>query len=788
MKRIILLSVLFFSTVTLFSQPSEMLNKIITQLESCYREKPLEKVIIQTDKSIYQPSEKVWFSAWIWNSSSAVPSVAGTEMLVKLFSSDGKALFSDKYLLNSGIVCGDLLLPDDVEPGNYFLCALLPGQTDVNTVPFQKITVCPVYANSLLISVSAENEVMKKDADNIIRISVKELDGKPAKGQRLEYRVTCGKNIVGEGILKADASGLALYHFRIPENADGTPFTFSVSGNRNATVKTVRLVSETDQVKIVFYPEGGTLIPGVPFKTGFYATDRQGNPVDLEGEVRDATNEPVVKVKTFSKGFGLCPFQASEGNKYTLYLTSGIGKGQKFNLPPVNAKGSAMTLVKTDNEYLWFNVIFADRQQHNIAVTASQKGKVYWASDLRINGQNGLKIPVNELPQGLVLISSFSDEGFLLNQRLVSINKNEELKIKLSAGSEKIKEGEGLDFDIRLSDESGKPLPGTVFISVSDKVRNQNRKAILPVEWYYNTMLKNKVSTDETRYREDFDRQGTFDYFMIANELRDCNPDANTFFNPGKPKIEIINPDKKFSFSEEFEKKLGEKVTELDCPEYISDQVEFPDDYFSVNKGLIFFKRKVTPEVQKSDSYKRLLETGSSIIQTLQSIKPFSMEGNKIIFPGGHNSLMAQGGALIVIDGQQKGEDASVLNSVSPYDVESIRVSTSAVEIQRYSGFNSVGLIEITTKKGGDSTANVTQKEMIYNGVYRVPRDFELPGGKKKPATTVFWNGKTIIDSSGKINFHIPRINVASGFIITVEGTDGNGRFGHATEQIEVTQ
>ena len=788
MKTLTVVSCLIFTAFVSISQPSERLKNAIAQLEQFYSAFPKEKVIVQTDKDYYQPAEKVWFAAWVWGMNSELAETNYSEVMIKLLASDGQAVITDKYKLNAGMVNGDLLLPANLEAGSYFLCALLPNQTDAEDVYLRQITVRPVYPNSMLISILPENEVLKKGL--VINIQVKDLNGSPAKNQKLEYSITSGSQVVAEDKIKANDNGQASINFPIPENTDGTPYILSVYDNKKASVETVRLASESDQVQITFYPEGGTFVPEVPFKVGFYATDKLGNPVDIEGEITDEQNQPVINVKTFATGFGFCPFLASKNKKYTLNITNGIGKGQKFKLPPVNPNGSALTVAKLDSEFLWINSIFADNQSHEIGIVVSQKGKVYWIIEANINGNGMLKIPIKDLPQGLVLISSFSNEGFLLNQRLVNINKNIELKIDLAAIPEQIKKGEELAVNVKLSDKEGNPLEGAFYVSVSDAVCNNKVKPVLPVEWNFNTVLKNKVSTDENLYREGFDKLKFFDYFLIANELKDHDWTAISAYNPNKQKISVVESDDKFAFPANFEEKLKERVNKLNQPRLISEQVKIQDNYYAVNAGLISPKPRRSPNsLPENNSYKKFLETGTSLIEVIKVIKPFTLEGTKIIFPGGHNSLNAQGGALIVIDGQQMGEDASILNGINPHDVENISVSTSPMDIQRYTGLNSVGLIEVTTKRGKLVTHETEDnlEAVMYDGDYRIPKYFEAPK-EGKLATTAFWSGQIIVDDLGKTSIKIPETNVVSEFLITVEGVGANNEFGHAVKSVKVTE
>ena len=95
--------------------------------------------------------------------------------------------------------------------------------------------------------------------------------------------------------------------------------------------------------------------------------------------------------------------------------------------------------------------------------------------------------------------------------------------------------------------------------------------------------------------------------------------------------------------------------------------------------------------------YKKQLANGMSVLEVIKTIKPFTMSGGKILFQG-VNSFINQQGALIIIDGQQAGDNAAVLSSIAPTEVESINISTNPSDIQKHTGLNVVGIIEITIK------------------------------------------------------------------------------------------
>jgi hypothetical protein len=90
-----------------------------------------------------------------------------------------------------------------------------------------------------------------------------------------------------------------------------------------------------------------------------------------------------------------------------------------------------------------------------------------------------------------------------------------------------------------------------------------------------------------------------------------------------------------------------------------------------------------------------------NIFDIIRQAKLYQLMGNKIIFASiGMNSFNYQDGALIVIDGIKVGTDTEILNSIPVTEIEQVNVYTNPSDIQRFTGLNSSGVVEIITKKG----------------------------------------------------------------------------------------
>jgi hypothetical protein len=258
--------------------------------------------------------------------------------------------------------------------------------------------------------------------------------------------------------------------------------------------------------------------------------------------------------------------------------------------------------------------------------------------------------------------------------------------------------------------------------------------------------------------------------------------------------IKAIGPDGSEDLKVEFKKSFAEQVSD-EVQSFLQShatlkQAQFSSDFYQKNRDL-FTKIRIEPVDREAaePAYKKYLQTATSLLEVLKIIKPYRLDGDKIIFPGGANSINAQDGALIVIDGQKMGTSASVLNSLSPHDVETINVSTSPVEIQRYTGLNSVGLIEIWTKRGERTEqVELLPAENIFDGDYRIPRDFWLIKSEKpqQQPTTMFWSPAVKMNPNGRSEFEVNAGPVLGKFIIQADLIDSNGQMTKVHKTIEV--
>jgi hypothetical protein len=240
------------------------------------------------------------------------------------------------------------------------------------------------------------------------------------------------------------------------------------------------------------------------------------------------------------------------------------------------------------------------------------------------------------------------------------------------------------------------------------------------------------------------------------------------------------------SFKDELVNSL-KNVTTNDC--HILDQL-YDSNYFKDNPD--FYKAGSSSKTRSGDKgtrepyWKKNLASTTSILDIIKSIKPYELMGGKIVFRGG-NSIIAQDGALIVIDGIKMGTDPTALSSISPQDIEDIQIMLNPVDMSRYTSLNSVGIIEITTKRGGKKDSGTT--EVVDDKNSNTPKPFipELIGNEKyNLKTTLQWIPVLFTDENGEAIIPFKTGSIKSTFVLEITGFTDQGLWIENQTEIKV--
>ncbi len=176
---------------------------------------------------------------------------------------------------------------------------------------------------------------------------------------------------------------------------------------------------------IRFFPESGNLVRGILNTVAFKATDHDGMPLNLEGEIRNEQGELITEFKSAHDGMGQFALVPQTGR----YFAAVKGINKEFPLPEQVAEGIILT-VRNSPRGKQFRIV---RNSNNTAfkpayIIGQMENEILFKQPL--NGEkteiSGL-IPTDNLFSGVMQLTIFNKDDMPLAERLTFIDNKEYL-------------------------------------------------------------------------------------------------------------------------------------------------------------------------------------------------------------------------------------------------------------------------------------------------------------------------------------------------------------------------
>ena len=101
----------------------QSIDSTLAKFERYHQQTPLEKAYLHTDKEVYTQGETLWFSAYLVDASSHIPSSLSTLLYADLINPENEAISTLSIKLEEGTGAGEFFLDDSLAEGTYTLRA-----------------------------------------------------------------------------------------------------------------------------------------------------------------------------------------------------------------------------------------------------------------------------------------------------------------------------------------------------------------------------------------------------------------------------------------------------------------------------------------------------------------------------------------------------------------------------------------------------------------------------------------------------------------------------------------
>ena len=177
-----------------------------------------------------------------------------------------------------------------------------------------------------------------------------------------------------------------------------------------------------------FFPEGGDLIENVQSRVAFKATDANGFPIAVGGDIQTSKGTKVGEFKSVHDGMGFFSLIPEAGEHYIAKWKDAKGEVHQTNLPTAKKDGVALQ-VDLKSDAIQFVVRrspgFSSTGPLQLVAQMQQQMLFRAKANLSAKSEVGGQLPIANMPSGIVQLTLFTDDGKPIAERIVFVNQQD---------------------------------------------------------------------------------------------------------------------------------------------------------------------------------------------------------------------------------------------------------------------------------------------------------------------------------------------------------------------------
>lgn len=494
-RRLSLIVLLCLALLRSSAQEDSIFAVLSDRLQASAGKLACTQLYLHLDKSVYVHNENIWFAAYVVNSPEGA---SGHHTLyVQLADKHTKQVVaSEKFMLRAGIGAGYLFLPDSLKGGEYNLIAhtnLLPNDPDYHV--FQQEVRLRTTEDPYRLTCAAGDCVQKNDS---VQVRIKVWDRQQrlyAEGGKVRYailadgqRVSTGNAVVNSyGELLVAAPAAALRDKKVELEA-------TITEKKKSFTSRIVLPVFSEQVKITWYPEGGDLVQGLESRVAFEALYSNGRAASFKGMLLE-DGVKLLAVEANRSGMGSFRFTPRAGKTYTIQPEN-PSMNISLNHPPVKEKGTVMNVAKgVANDTIRISINTNQYRGSQLYLLGHDYKNEHFFTGVKMQGTRQVKIPVNELPAGLMTLTLFDSTGQPLAERTIFAGHDRLSKLDITTDSSVYHNRSKVSLKIRATDWQGHPLQASFSLSCILKSRLDSTSFQDIVSFTYFDLYKTHIAS-----------------------------------------------------------------------------------------------------------------------------------------------------------------------------------------------------------------------------------------------------------------------------------------------------
>jgi hypothetical protein len=312
-------------------------------------------------------------------------------------------------------------------------------------------------------------------------LKITDSNGNPSSQQYFKSSFIYKNYLIDNDEYKTNKYGNSFIRFIIPDSIHFiTRMQISLYNNKKERfqVKNFSIPFSDEYLDLRFLPEGGNLVAGLEQVIGFNAVDRNGEPVEVEGLLKNTNGIILDTVR--SGPFGPGKFSCKTENGMFLELTNVPGKNKIWPLPVPDPSGECLSITPVDKRSFAIEVQSDSYKGDTLFVSGTMNLKQIFERKLIMYKKQRLVIKTDDLPEGIAEVTLFSKDLKPVAERLVSVNADEHLRFTVKTDKPYYSPGQEAEVTVNVSDAEGNPSSGIFSVSVVDSLSGHDPTIFTP--------------------------------------------------------------------------------------------------------------------------------------------------------------------------------------------------------------------------------------------------------------------------------------------------------------------
>lgn len=247
------------------------------------------------------------------------------------------------------------------------------------------------------------------------------------------------------------------------------------------------VAADKARADIQFFPEGGQMVAGIRSKIAFKAIGPNGAGIAVKGTIVDNENKEVAAFTSEHLGMGYFYLTPQQGRYYKANVTYADSTTATTDLPKAEEKGIVLSV---NNDSLPKASVKIEASK---AVYDENKGKEYslliYSGGVAATVSCKLDEPVitldilkRRLHTGVATLTLFSPNGEPLCERLIFVQKYDQLDLSISTNKSAYTKREKADFKLIAKTRADEPSMGHFSVAVIDETKtpvNENAESTI---------------------------------------------------------------------------------------------------------------------------------------------------------------------------------------------------------------------------------------------------------------------------------------------------------------------